>query len=408
MGIVRDRRPTGALGSRLRSVVYLLLLAAPWSVRMLAALTRPFGLRIEVVASPPPGEPCDGLLVPGGPAICAPVTTPAGRVDPPAPIRRFPDVGYRVLTDAMVIPGVAGAVAGGAAHRRAPIWPDEHGLSSEVVPMLRAHRGGRGLVAWRETTVLDEAVFLGGRATPNWYHWLNDTLPRLWLTDRLPPQLRELPLLLDAVALAVPTVRETVERYRRGRIVLTAPSFKPVRVRRLVIVDGIARAEPAAGFSGEFEAPATRALHAAAAREYRTDLMARLGVEDTDAPDGPRLYITRAPGSRRVFNHDEVRRALVAAGFTALDPSELSAADQARAFRCASLIVGPSGAAMANLLFAAAPTRALFWGSAESLSTQAIWANLAAVGGASVTMLPVSPRNRYHLDPSEVLARIDG
>ena len=69
---------------------------------------------------------------------------------------------------------------------------------------------------------------------------------------------------------------------------------------------------------------------------------------------GRRLYLSRAGASaqRRMLNEDALIAALVRHGFTIVDPGALTVAEQAAAFRAATLIVAPHGAALTNLVYA--------------------------------------------------------
>ena len=74
---------------------------------------------------------------------------------------------------------------------------------------------------------------------------------------------------------------------------------------------------------------------------------------------GRRLYLTRrtlgaasnAASTRIMRNEDELIQALEAHDFEIVEPSRLSAIEQIRLFSSASMIVGPSGSAMFNVVF---------------------------------------------------------
>jgi capsular polysaccharide biosynthesis protein len=65
------------------------------------------------------------------------------------------------------------------------------------------------------------------------------------------------------------------------------------------------------------------------------------------------LYLSRSDArKRRIVNEDELRRRIGELGFRAITPGELGVAEQIRAVSRARVIVGPHGAAFANLVFA--------------------------------------------------------
>ena len=86
-----------------------------------------------------------------------------------------------------------------------------------------------------------------------------------------------------------------------------------------------------------------RALRAGYRRVY--------GIEDR--PPSRRIYMSRAGVKKRhILNEDAVLAALAPWGFEVVRPEEMSHRDQVEMFGEAALIVGPSGAAFTNLVFA--------------------------------------------------------
>ncbi len=73
---------------------------------------------------------------------------------------------------------------------------------------------------------------------------------------------------------------------------------------------------------------------------------------------GKRVFVLRNRAStRRLLNQDAVAAALQDRfSFEIIDPAALSLAQQALAFRDADIVVGPHGAGLANMVFAARPS----------------------------------------------------
>jgi capsular polysaccharide biosynthesis protein len=72
-------------------------------------------------------------------------------------------------------------------------------------------------------------------------------------------------------------------------------------------------------------------------------------------PPHRKLYLSRSATSRRrIQNEAEVLEVLTPVGFECVRPETLSVREQIALFSQASHIVGPSGAAMTNMLFAPA------------------------------------------------------
>ncbi len=87
--------------------------------------------------------------------------------------------------------------------------------------------------------------------------------------------------------------------------------------------------------------------------------------------------------SAHPYNDEEVRDALASRGFVAVDPGTLDFAGQVDLFAGAEVLVGPTGAAWANLLFAGTGTLALYWGP-QLFSGSQIWPSIGALNGVAV------------------------
>ncbi len=170
-------------------------------------------------------------------------------------------------------------------------------------------------------------------------HWLLDILPRLWT-------------LADS-GLAGPDVR------------IALPSDTPAFGLALLARLGIGGERLLRHDSAEERlAPARLLLPSLAHTDYRLHpasvefydgLVARHAATGTGRPT--RLFLSRAqygrPGvpGRHLVNHDMVRAALEARGFTTVFPERLPWPEQLALFAGARVVVGEHGSAMKNLLF---------------------------------------------------------
>ncbi len=68
---------------------------------------------------------------------------------------------------------------------------------------------------------LEIAIYPGSFAPGNWYHWLLEALPRIWLAECLPERFREAPLLIHRGFLEAPGIRSSLDLVRGDREVRT-------------------------------------------------------------------------------------------------------------------------------------------------------------------------------------------
>ena len=192
-----------------------------------------------------------------------------------------------------------------------------------------------------------EVILLGGQRGGYW-HWWIDILPRVWLLELHQlsgPAGSE----VDAVRLAVPPPaaefqRESLELLGlTGRLELLAPGltrFASVTFTR--------------GLTGGGSRYPSRKLG-----EYGRWLRERLAPgAPAEGDDGHKLFVSRgSAASRRVVNEAELEPVLAEHGFEVVDPAGMSIAEQVALFSRASVVVGPHGAGLTNLLFSPPGTR---------------------------------------------------
>jgi capsular polysaccharide biosynthesis protein len=185
-------------------------------------------------------------------------------------------------------------------------------------------------VAEPAATVEEPCVLLGG--DDNYSHWLYRNLLKLSLLDH-DPALAGLPML----------VNDDLRRYQLEFLdLLQIPRERLLRVKRdtfvhckLLVVPTVLRNHPRMRTGIDW---------------IRGRLAGHLAPE-ADAHD--LVYISRRDSPvRKLLNDEELALRLEAEGFRTLVASELSVAEQIRAFSRARVIVGPHGAGLTNLVFA--------------------------------------------------------
>lgn len=203
-----------------------------------------------------------------------------------------------------------------------------------------------------EAVIEEPVILLADRRVDNYYHWMCEVLPRLWITEALPELARATMLVNDSPL-------SSFQKQTLGAIAGDAPllrfPWRSARFKRLYVPSFIA-----AGETG-------RRL-----RPWYAHLRSRLGGEIQ--PGSPkRIYVSRAGAThRRVINNAEIAQALGAIGFTSVVLERMSVASQLALFAGAEAVVMPHGAAGANLA-AAAPGTLVVECHAASLLNPTYW-----------------------------------
>lgn len=172
-------------------------------------------------------------------------------------------------------------------------------------------------------------LVVGIQTNLNYFHWLLEAMPRLWLAQR------------EGLAADTTVWLPPLRPWMADMI----DALQPID-RRATQGDGITRCArllmPARGLSNIH----TFCAHAFAMADEIRDRHA------SAAPSGRRFFITRAgAGSRKLINEDEIIEIAAQHGFETIEPQHLAFREQVELFSGADAIAGPLGAGLANAVF---------------------------------------------------------
>jgi len=226
---------------------------------------------------------------------------------------------------------------------------------------------------------LPAAIVLTSGYWINWAHFLTEVLPKALIAERR-AQWRDWPMLISSSRLAnaeellrllVAPDRRIVKAYGRMRIgeagYVSSVGFCPLEY----VYDaetGFPDIRPA---DCAFSPYALEMVRAAATR---------LAPPATN-PASRYLYLRRNSKIRHFINQDEVEREFSARGFEIVAPENLSVMRQMELFSQARVIAGPTGAALANLVFAPPGCRVLILAAMTRHSAFHYWLNMAQATG---------------------------
>jgi Tfp pilus assembly protein PilF len=230
---------------------------------------------------------------------------------------------------------------------------------------------------------IEVGIHMACFSSTNYYHFMVELITRFAALDALAdPALGSLPLLVDEDAIAVPQLLEAL-RVVAGpdRAMISLKAGVARRVRRLVIPSPLSWM-PNNQRDGLAPEPADTHVSAEAIRYIRK----RLVPPDVHMPErGTRRVCILKPTSRRLQNSAELADLATEMGFEIVRPESLSQADQIRLFAQCDVIVGETGAALANILFA--PSRARIVVLVGDKWQWSIFSQVAAVVGQSMTFV---------------------
>lgn len=239
--------------------------------------------------------------------------------------------------------------------------------------------------AVRSTRHFEEALYVGTRAPENWYHWIANSLPALEVANHgnLPARI---PLLLPEEVQRVSQMIEALEIFLAGREVVWLGRNELVSVGNLYWADSPVDDAPFALNAAERR---PLRLHPTAMQQFRARVIDSVRRHGSSGRRSSTVFLARRRNSARSYNSAEVESWALDEGLEPVYLEELSFAEQVALFTEATHVVGPTGAAFSNILFAGPSMRALrLHGGVHDYENY--FTNLAALSGAQIFDLKAS------------------
>ncbi|MCC2113223.1 MAG: glycosyltransferase family 61 protein [Hyphomicrobiales bacterium] len=202
--------------------------------------------------------------------------------------------------------------------------------STDVEPDRARERSPRflGQLTGRRTHH-DEIISLHHRFDTNYFHFINNVLTKLPLVDRLGLE-PDIPVVVPQRLARTPFFQAATARGAIGRRVIV---------------------------QGDREIITARTVYTVKPHDPDRDLLDavcdRLGVTADDAAE-ERIFIARGPGAanrRHLRNQSEIDAILLRYAVRKVDPQAMSLDEQIALFARCSLVVGPHGAGLTNILW---------------------------------------------------------
>jgi hypothetical protein len=266
-------------------------------------------------------------------------------------------------------------------------WALYKGKKPRVVGLINGQ--SQDLVAIRFVKPAERyrsALFIGTRAPYNWYHWLANLLPALQVANGGNVS-EEIPLLLPEEVTDTPQMLESLGLLLGDRQVALLRRDTLVRVDTLFWADSPVDDGP---FAQSYENRNPLTLHPGAMADFRDQVLQDLGSRRRSRGATSRLFLGRRATSARSYNGEAVELWAKEYGFETVHIEELSFREQVVLFRSSTHLIGPTGAAFTNILFAQPSLKALrLHGGANRFENY--FANLATVSGCAIYDLECKP-----------------
>lgn len=266
----------------------------------------------------------------------------------------------------------------------------------------------------RDEETLAKGICAFGHGDSNWYHWVAEILPVVFLSQNLPPAFRDYPLLVPEAALKLPSFVDALNICRGERPIVALQEKKLYRIGEMMYFP-----PPVSGpfnmKDHNWPEPVDYTQNIGFMHLFRGALLNALEIaRDDDSPK--RVFLARKP-SARSYNQDEIIAAARERGFEPVRMETLSFREQVHLMHNAHYVIGPSGAAFANTLFMKSNSHSLVWALRE-YGGGCFFSNLAHVAGNHMTYCFVEADSRlnsshqafhatYHLPVEQFCHHVD-
>lgn len=317
------------------------------------------------------------------------------RTTAPAPSRTvaksvevdFPEIRYRVFRNAIVSADFSGLITDGQLVLPNDLYAQRNRMTG-YGSLCSAYNERTALIPPNAPVPVNRGIFLGGNGSFNWYHWLIEILPKSVVFAQLPEELRDAPLLVPPEFETYPTYRQALRTMGLTNEIIVLRPRQAYRVEQAIFIDppSLTPFNMRAGFWPELSDNAYFP-------EILTDFRNRI-LETLKLPERlptRRIFLART-NTRRDYNQQALIEMFSELGVEPVYPDKLDFGAQVQLMRDAKLIIGPSGAAWATLLFAQEGTEGIIWTFPE-YSELACYSNLAEIAGARLnySFFPATP-----------------
>ena len=256
---------------------------------------------------------------------------------------------------------------------------------------------------------IDSGIFIGGDGSENWYHWIIEYLPKLFLTEKLPDKFHNFPLIVPEICRKIPNFYDALAIFNRSkRKLLFFSGDEIIFAKNLLYVDNICSA-PFQLLNNAKPSWKDYKQHDDVLLEYSSVFKQFLYSERLIQSNnsGPKKIFLARKDSRRNYNQDEILDISRKYGFKEVYLEKLSLKEQIYLFMSAEFVLGPSGAAWAGMIFAKEnKLRCLTW-MPDHLNEACTFSNLASLLDHKLNYILVENKKNkksfnFHYDPYKV------
>ncbi|MHA7001774.1 glycosyltransferase 61 family protein [Aeromonas schubertii] len=235
---------------------------------------------------------------------------------------------------------------------------------------------------------IENGILISGVSETNYYHWMLEILTQFQFISEMPSEYESYPIVISSHSKKIPSIKSFIENLNINKTFVYLESTAVYKIRNLLLINTPNNAIPHLknGFS-------TKVNYSYVRREsllFLKSIAYRCINEEENSHQSKngRIFLARR-GAIRNYNQDEIIEGLEKLGFDIVYMEDLSFKEQVMIMSKASMIVGASGAAWTNIIFAPQGTKALCW-MADKIGEASCFSNIAHVMGINMECIKYS------------------
>ncbi len=227
-----------------------------------------------------------------------------------------------------------------------------------------------------EITDISAGILINGFSETNYYHLLLEVLSQLQFIEEIPDIFSKYPILLPAYCQKIPSIATFIESVLSDKDIIYLHTKENYLVSDLLYINMPNALVPNLKLNAKSDVDNSfvRLESLQYIRKVAYALCSDRGLIDLPK----RIFLGRKPGLRS-YNQTQLVNALSKYHFTCIYLEDLDFCQQVELMANAELIVGPTGAAWANIIFAKPEAKALCWMAEE-------WGDLSCFSNLSSTL----------------------
>ncbi len=261
-----------------------------------------------------------------------------------------------------------------------------------------------------DNSLIPSGIHLFNEHEGNYFHWVVEILPRLFAIEHFVAD-STIPLLVsDGLH---PNLYMLLDLLKKpGRPVCKLKKGVWYQVRRLIYPSDISRI-----FDTYERPPGTDTVYMPVGLLKKMAISIKEAHGNSCTHQGRRLFLRRGDTYRRLINEDEIIAQLEKCSFEIIDLNTLSVSGQISLFSQAEIVIGPSGAGFANIIWCSPKTVVVILHSDHPFKKYPYWDALGRVSDVNINYI-AGPRanvvtgifqahDDYYIDPQKVMASIN-